>query len=98
MSLEPYFELLTRNGKLTTILMIGIKRIDTDNLGSSDYNSGSFFPRIFIYYINDKVLKIDFSDGAIEEAKLAYENIERISELNMKYIVENKMLDQFFKI
>jgi len=98
MELKPYFELITRQGKLNSVLMLGIKRIETDNFGSPQDNSGSFFPRIFIYYLNDNVVKLDFENEALEQAKEAYRSISKISEDNMKYIIENKMLEQVFKI
>ena len=89
MELKPYFELITRQGKLNSVLMLGIKRIETDNFGSPQDTSGSFFPRIFIYYLNDNVVKLDFENEALEQAKEAYRSILKISEENMKYIIEN---------
>ena len=98
MELKPYFELITRQGKLNCILMLGIKRIETDNFGTPHDSTGSFFPRIFIYYLNGNVMKLDFENEAVEEAKVAYKNITKISEENMKYVVDNHVLDQVFKI
>ncbi|MCC6186336.1 MAG: hypothetical protein IT256_04210 [Chitinophagaceae bacterium] len=98
MELNSYFELITRQGKLNSILMLGIKRIETDNFGTPQDNTGSFFPRIFIYYLNDNVVKLDFENDAVEQAKEAYRSITKISEENMKYIVDNNMLEQVFKI
>jgi hypothetical protein len=98
MELKAYFELTTRQGKLNSILMLGIKRIETDNFGTPQDSTGSFFPRIFIYYLNDNVVKLDFENEAVEQAKEAYRSLTKISEENMKYIVKNNMLEQVFKI
>lgn len=98
MELIPYFELTTRQGKLNSILMLGIKRIEADNFGTPQDSISSFFPRIFIYYLNDNVVKLDFENEAVEHAKEAYRCITKISENNMKYIVDNNMLEQVFKI
>ena len=98
MELKPYFELLTRQGELNSVLMLGIKRIETDNFGTPQDTIGSFFPRIFIYYLNDNVVKLDFENEDIEQANEAYRSITKISEENMKYIVDNNMLEQVFNI
>lgn len=98
MELNPYIEIVTRQRKLNAILMLGIKRIETDNLGSPNTGASSFFPRIFIYYLNDQVVKLDFENEALEDAKKAYISIKKASEENMKYALENNMLDQVFKI
>lgn len=98
MELDPYIEIVTRQGKLNSVLVLGIKRIETDNLGSPNTGASSFFPRIFIYYLNDQVVKLDFENEAIEDAKEAFIAIKEASEGNMKYAMENNMLDQVFKI
>lgn len=98
MDLKPYYEVITRQGKLNSILMLGIKRIEIDSYGTPIDSSNSFFPRIFIYYLNDNIVKLDFENEAIEEAKNIYEKITKISDENMKYLISNNMLDQVFKI
>jgi hypothetical protein len=98
MKLEPYFEVITRQGKLTSVLMLGIKRVEIDNNGLSIGLPSSSFPRIFIYYLNDNVIKLDFENEGLEEANEAYRNIMNVSEENLKYMVDNNMLEQFFKI
>jgi hypothetical protein len=98
MEFTPYIEITTRHGKIITVLMVGIKSIETDNFGSPLEISGSFFPRIHVCYLNNDVVKLDFENQDMEQAKEAYRRISKISEDNIRYLVENNMLEQVFKI
>lgn len=98
MELIPYYDFEARHGKLNTVLLIGIKRIETDNWGTSLNDSFKSFPRIHIHYLNDQVIKLDFENEDIEKAETVLNDIKRIINDNMKYIVKNNMLDQVFKI
>lgn len=98
MELIPYYDFEARHGKLNSVLLLGIKRIETDNWGTSMDGSYKSFPRIFIHYLNDQTVKLDFGNEDKDKAELVLNDIRKIVNENMKYIVNNNMLEQVFKI
>lgn len=97
MELIPYYDFEARNGKITSILLIGVTKIETDNWGTSMYGKTNF-PRIHICYLNGKREKLNFDDGSEEKAQAVLDEIKKIIDGNMKYLIDNNLFDQVLKM